>query len=105
MPQQSNTWFFFFLHLNLNNNFGRKSRAEAESHQGPSAYQPYTLPLGQTSLHKQMESTSYPFTHTPLAVKQNAAPSECFLQLTHVNFATASQSYSYTVHVSNLLII
>ena len=29
-------------------NFGRERRAEADSNPGPSAYQPNTLPLGQT---------------------------------------------------------
>ena len=34
--------------LSTNHNFSRERRAEAVSNQGPSAYQPTTLPLSQT---------------------------------------------------------
>ena len=33
-------------------NLGRERRAEADSNRGPSAYQPNTLPLGQTGSQK-----------------------------------------------------
>ena len=34
-------------------NFWRGRRAEADSNQGPSAYQPDSLPLGQNSSHSE----------------------------------------------------
>ena len=46
-------------------NFWRERRAEADSNQGPSAYQPNALPLGQTgSLHLIREFASDIMTDT-----------------------------------------
>ena len=41
--------------VSTDHNFWRESRIEADSNRGPSAYQPNTLPLGQTGSHGARE--------------------------------------------------
>ena len=42
--------------LSTDHNFWRERRAEVDSNQGPSAYQPNALPLGQTSSRKTLRA-------------------------------------------------
>ena len=43
--------------VSTDHNFWSERRAEADLNRGPSAYQPNTLPLGQTDSHSQAEQS------------------------------------------------
>ena len=45
--------------VSTDHNFGRERRAEADSNQGPSAYQPNALPLGQTGSRHMLTCAVY----------------------------------------------
>ena len=73
--------------VSRDHNFWRERRADADSNQGPSAYQPNTLLLGQTGSHMYINMWVYIFwythktrKHIQVYVERHPRQQPCFLQ-------------------------